>query len=331
MNELIKAVKFSSKIAHSFTQYGSKNQLDTVRLLNQAGLSFELCSHGDAWIDAENLETFLKLFKEQASDLNDMSLIERVGHHALDLKSWGVLDSVLKMIRSSKDIYHNPQRFLSYFIFPAPPVKKISLSDHSVCFEVPFFFEEYPHVFSYLKSCFEVIATFLGEPLATVLWDDNIITISWSYKQKLLLDQDSYNLNPELIKNIIDTIENNQSEIQALQAKLSEKSIELERYQEIKSLDQSQTCWTSHDKKWFEDQVSKLQDYFLRAQQMVTILAGSEKKTKFVKEAMKKVHWNNVPELFPETVDKIKRRLNSDDFEEHDPLPTDQQFQLELQ
>ncbi len=134
-----------------------------------------------------------------------------------------------------------------------------------------------------------------------------------------------------MIKNIIDTIESSHSEIQALQAQLAKKNIELERYHEIKSLDQSQVCWTSHDKKWFEDQVIKLQDYFLRAQQMVTILAGSEKKSKFVKEAMKKVHWNNVPELFPETVEKLKKRLNSDDFEDHEPASRDQKFQLELQ
>ncbi len=324
-------MQFSSKIAHSFIQYGSKNQLDIVRLLNQAGLSFELCNHGDAWIAADNLENFLKLVKEQASDQKDMSLIEKVGHQALDLKAWGVLDSVLKMIRSTKDIYHNPQRFLSYFIFPAPPIKKLSTSETSMRFEVPFFFEEYPHIYSYLKTCFEVVATYLGEPSANVTWDDNVIQIDWSNKQNLLLDHDTYNLNPELVKNIIETIESSHSEIQALQAQLAQKNLELERYQEIKSLDQSQTCWTSHDKKWFEDQVSKLQDYFLRAQQMVTILVGSEKKSKFVKEAMKKVHWNNVPELFPETVEKLKHRLNSEEYIEIDPSSRDQKFQLELQ
>ncbi len=324
-------MQFSSKIAHSFVQYGSRNQLDTVRLLNQSGLSFELCSHGDAWIDADNLETFLKLFKENASDINDMSLIEKVGHQALDLRAWGVLDSVLKMLRSSKDIYHNPQRFLSYFIFPAPPIKKLSSTETSVHFEVPFFFEEYPHIYSYIKACFEVLSTFLGEPLASVTWDNNLIHINWANKQNLLLEQEAYNLNPELIKNIIETIESSNVEIRSLQAKIAEQTLTLARYQEIKSLDQSQTCWTSHDKKWFEDQVSKLQDYFLRAQQMVTILAGSEKKSKFVKEAMKKVHWNNVPELFPETVLRLKSRLNSNDYFENEHLKQDQKFQLELQ
>lgn len=305
--------------------------MDVVRLLNQAGLSFELCNHADAWIAAENLENFLRLFKEQASDQKDMSLVETVGHQALDLKAWGVLDSVLKMIRSPKDIYHNPQRFLSYFIFPAPPIKKLESSETSMRFEVPFFFEEYPHIYSYLKSCFEVVATFLGEPSANVIWEDNRIQIDWSNKQNLLLEQESYNLNPELIKNIIETIEHSQLEIQALQAELAQKNLELERYQEIKNFDQSQTCWTSHDKKWFEDQVTKLQDYFLRAQQMVTILAGSEKKSKFVKEAMKKVHWNNVPELFPETVEKLKSRLNSENIVDNDHSTRDQKFQLELQ
>lgn len=324
-------MQFSSKIAHSFIQYGSKNQIDVVRLLNQAGLSFELCNHGDAWIAADNLESFLKLFKEQASDQKDMSLIEAVGHQALDLKAWGVLDSVLKMIRSSKDIYHNPQRFLSYFIFPAPPIKKLDSSETSMRFEVPFFFEEYPHIYSYLKACFEVIATFLGEPSANVSWDDNVIQIDWSNKQNLLLEQDNYNLNPELIKNIIETIESSQLEIQSLQAQIAQKNLELERYKEIKDLDESKTHWTSHDKKWFEDQVTKLQDYFLRAQQMVTILAGSEKKSKFVKEAMKKVHWNNVPELFPETVEKLKGRLNSDNYVDNEQSSRDQKFQLELQ
>ncbi len=163
-------MKFSSKIAYSFIQYGSKNQLDIVRLLNQAGLSFELCNNGDSWIAADNLEVFLKLVKEQASDQKDMTLIEKVGHQAVDLKAWGVLDSVLKMIRSSKDLYHNPQRFLSYFIFPAPPIKKLNFSETSVQFEVPFFFEEYPHIYSYLKACFEVVSTYLGEPAASAVW-----------------------------------------------------------------------------------------------------------------------------------------------------------------
>lgn len=324
-------MQFSSKIAHSFIQYGLKNQLDIVPLLNQASLSYELCNHGDAWIAADNLEAFLKLVKEQVSDQKDMALIENVGHQALELKSWGVLDSVLKMIRSPKDIYQNPQRILSYFIFPAPPVKKLSSAETSIRFEVPFFFEEYPHIYSYLKSCFEVLSTFLGEPSANVFWEGNVIQIDWSNKQKLMLDQDFYNLNPELIKNIIETIETRQLEIQTLQAQMTQKNLELERYKEIQSLDQSQTCWTSHDKKWFEDQVSKLQDYFLRAQQMVTILSASEKKSKFVKEAMKKVHWNNVPELFPETVEKLKNRLNSNEHFENEQASRDQKFQLELQ
>lgn len=328
-------MKFSSKIAHSFIQFGSKSELDTVRLLNQSQLSFEISSNTDSWVLADNLEMFLKLVREQTSDQNNMSVIENVAHQAVELKAWGVLDSVLKMIRAPEDIYHNPQRFLSYFIYPAPPVKKIESTENSVKFEVPFFFEEYPHVFTYLKSCFEVISRFLGEPASTATWQGNLIQIDWSQKQESFIDPEAYNLNPELIKDIIETIERNHAEIQFLNATIAERNLQLERYKEIEVLDDSQTCWTSHDKKWFEDQVSKLQDYFLRAQQMVTILAGSEKKTKFVKEAMKKVHWNNVPELFPETVEKLKLRLNSE-FDSKNKLDSessdrDQKFQLELQ
>lgn len=306
--------------------------MDVSGLLTSSGLSFEICSHPDSWVNADNLEHFLRQLCEQNDSADEMTLVESVGLQASELRAWGVLDSVLKMIRSPKDIFQQPQRFLSYFIYPAPPIKKVSSELESIKFEVPFFFEEYPYTFTYLKSCFASVTQFIGATPVQVSWENNVISIDWSTEQKDLLQEANYNLNPELIQSIIDTIEANNAEIRDLQAQLANKTMENEKLLEMQDKDVQSMCWTTHDKKAFEDQIMKLQDYFFRAQQLVTILAGADNKSKFVREAMRKVHWNNVPQLFPETVNQLKAKLSSNQPMKNElGDPKDSVFQLELQ
>ena len=53
---------------------------------------------------------------------NEESLITAVGHQCKDLRAWGVLDSVIKMMQKPQDLFLQPHRLLSYFVSPAPPV-----------------------------------------------------------------------------------------------------------------------------------------------------------------------------------------------------------------
>lgn len=331
-------MQFSSKITCSFIQYASQNQIEVTSLLTSSGLSYEISSHPDSWVSSESLERFLRQFAQSDPGDEGLSVIENVGLQAPKLKAWGVLDSVLRMIRSPEDILSQPQRILSHFISPAPPIKRIASELQSIHFEVPFFFEEYPYTFTYLKSCFTSIFKFIGDysTAVNIQWENNRIKISWSKNQKEMFQkEENYNLDPELIRNIIDTIESNHTEIRDLKVQLENKSLEIERLKQVQGKNSWPLGWTDQDRRSFENHILKLQDYFLRAEQLITILSALDHETKFSKAAMKKVCWNNVPKLFPETVQRLQSKLYSEDGAfysvEDQNFKRDQGFQLELQ
>lgn len=323
-------MQFSGKITHAFINYGLKHQLDVMDMLDRANLSFEVASSPDAWLPSQNVEAFLALFAEE-SVAETGQVVINVGHMSPELKAWGVLDSVLKMMRSPKDLYLQPDRFLSYFVSPPPPIQKKDATESRIIFEVPIYFDEYPNTCLYLKSCLESLAVYANKDLAQVSWQDNVITINWEQNQSSLLSEENYYFNPELVKSIIETVESNQFTIDQLRKELEQKEKELSRLKEIQeSAHVEDIHWTTADRHWFESEILKLQDYFSRAQQLVTILVGSDRKSRLVKEAMKKVRWNNVPDSFPQTIGHLRHRIRKEG-----PIPQqdqqDTQFKLEIQ
>lgn len=324
-------MQFSGKITHAFINYGVKHQIDVMDMLDRANLTLEIASNPEAWLPSQNVEAFLSIFAEETVSEVSGQIITNVGHKSPELKAWGVLDSVLKMMRSPKDLYLQPDRFLSYFVSPPPPIAKKEVTESRIVFEVPIFFDEYPNTCLYLKCCLESLAVYANKDLAQVIWNDNLISITWEQAQSSLLSEENYYFNPELVKSIIETVECNQVTIDRLRTELTQKEKELSRLKEIQSLESSEDIqWTTEDRNWFESEILKLQDYFSRAQQLVTILVGADRKTRLVKEAMKKVRWSNVPESFPQTIGHLRHRIRSEG-----PLPIenkeDSQFKLEIQ
>ncbi|MCO5113159.1 MAG: hypothetical protein M9899_03185 [Bdellovibrionaceae bacterium] len=324
-------MQFSGKITHAFINYGLKHQLDVMDMLDRANLTLEVASNPEVWLSSQNVEAFLALFAEESVAGTTGSIIENVGHKSPELKAWGVLDSVLKMMRSPKDLYLQPDRFLSYFVSPPPPIEKKEVTESRIVFEVPIFFDEYPNTCMYLKSCLESLTVYANKDLAQVNWVDNVISITWEQSQSSLLNEENYYFNPELVKSIIETVECNQFTIDHLRKELEQKEKELSRLKEIQaSAHVEDIHWTTEDRNWFESEILKLQDYFSRAQQLVTILVGSDRKTRLVKEAMKKVRWSNVPDSFPQTIGQLRKRIR-----EEGPIPQldqqDTQFKLEIQ
>src|ERR1051325_2650402 len=108
------------------------------------------------------MESFLGVVNRQIKNLED------VAHRAVDLKSWGPLDSVLKLMDSPQEILAQPERFLSYFISPPPPVANVKKSRDSLSFETPISEQEFPLVTSYLKAAIEALPTFVGRPMVQV-------------------------------------------------------------------------------------------------------------------------------------------------------------------
>src|SRR3954462_12363466 len=57
------------------------------------------------WIEAPKMEALLRFFQQTYGLNSTDSIVTEAGHRSKDLRSWGVLDSVLRMVQNPKDMY----------------------------------------------------------------------------------------------------------------------------------------------------------------------------------------------------------------------------------
>lgn len=271
-------------------------------------LSDEFLKDPTSWLEPKLVEEFLQSVESKFSNtLKEENLIQAVGHNSKELKAWGVLDSVLRMMERPQDTFTQPQRFISYFISPAPPIANFVKKADTVKFDLPISFEEYPSVCTYMVAALEVLPMFMGGQLAEAKWKGTQISISWSQQQASFSagEVQTRVLAPQFVEDLMETLEKTEKA-------LEEKSRELERIkQENSAAAQSQT---QDLERWFRiyrsfnrysQQVAKLHDYFTRSKQLVTLLIAQERMSPQVKEAMKRVNWDLVQEQYPEVIDSL--------------------------
>ena len=191
---------FSGKITHSILLCLEKEGLEVSNFEELTDIPGEFLKEPTYWLEAQPVEDFLSLMCEHYSEhFQPESLVARSGHISGELRAWGVLDSVLRMMKAPEDIFHYPHRFMSYFISPPPPIGSLHRTRRSLSFEVPISYDEYPFVAEFLKSSFEALPTFMGQSMAKVDWRGNTIKIDWSEQEDLLLPQDEGSANPEFV------------------------------------------------------------------------------------------------------------------------------------
>ncbi len=308
-------MNFSGKITNSTILFLQAQGIELSEICEAADMPSEFLKDPTSWLDARKVENFLA----QAENFAVMRLgvdrmFERVGHAATDLKAWGVLDSVLRMIEKPNDIFLQPQRFISYFISPAPPIANIKRHLNAVTFDIPISFEEFPCVATYLRAAIEAVPLFMGAQMAEASWQTNCLSICWDQSQSLLLDEHSIHrryMAPEVMQTLVATLEKTEQ-------KLVEKTRELEKIKNENALAaQSQVPqideFTRFRKQYadFQQQVLRLQDYFTRSQQLITLLIGQDRMSSQVREAMKRVNWDKVQQNFPKVTQQILDRLDN--------------------
>jgi len=136
-------VFFSCKITNSVIRHLHSQGQDLDPIIEAIDVPKEFLEDPSYWLDAAKIETFLREVDLSFTE-GTQSIITKIGHLCPTLKSWGVLDSVLRMMKEPQDMFSQPQRFLSYFISPAPPICDISRKDDSVSFTIPLTPEEFP-------------------------------------------------------------------------------------------------------------------------------------------------------------------------------------------
>ncbi len=333
---------FSCKISNSILTHLGRSGEDLEGLYDHTDLPAEFLRDPSYWLEAEKMESLLTYFQQQYSHISETeSLFTLVGHQTKDLRSWGVLDSVLRMFGSPQEIYSQPERFLSYFVSPAPPIGRLRRQGSVVQFDVPISSSQYPRVTEFLAAAMEALPLYGGKQMASVKWIESTVRIDWSEDQQSLLGQDyeARSLHPDLLKNILSDLERSQKQLEETRLlllvrdrEISELKAEAEKIKTVASLQTLSTPsagspardnellshWArvlNHEvmspAQWTLNHIYRLNDYMARAQQLITILIGQGRHTPQVQEAMRRVDWafvqGETPKVVRQAVGGIKR------------------------
>lgn len=316
---------FSCKISHSILTYLDRQGADLTALFEACEYPSEFLRNPSHWLEAQKLEDLLGFIMREYKRLaREDDLITEAGHACKDLRSWGVLDSVLRMVQSPKDIFAQPDRFMSYFVSPAPPVANVLREPEAVFFELPIAATQYPLVTTYLRAAFEALPTYVGKPMASCTWSEIRVAIHWSEDQESLFtsEQDeATHLNPDVVRGVVANLEQTQKQLEETKALLASRELELKALKSaaVQAVPRASGKAQTSQQSWFAlaqglkaevtqpaqavlNDVFRLSDYLARAQQLVTLLVAQGRQSAQVTEAMRRVDWDFVKTETPVVV-----------------------------
>jgi len=335
-----RVVYFSGKVPNSIYSYLARKNVDFEGFFELSDLPAELLRDPTCWLDAKQVETFLASVEREFGGIStEHSLITDVGLQCHELRSWGVLDSVLKMMSDPQDIFGQPQRILSYFISPAPPVANVQRTSESISFDLPLAPEEYPYFSEYLKAAFEGLPQYASKEMALVGWTQTRMQINWDRSQASLFESEraDVNMKPEFMRALLKTLEDSQIELeqQKKHSLVKEKEVNLLKAKllelEIAHKRGAELSLTDGQAELIKSQCFRLIDYLGRAQQLVTLLVKQDRMDRQVQEAMRRVDWQKVMASIPEIRESLAAKVpSSTQVNEHKPLTIESEQSIEL-
>lgn len=322
---------FSSKVTNAILSYLDRRGEDISPVLSIIDFPEEFMRDPAYWVNAEQLESWLQLFVEHFPPLERSDLLEEVGMQIPELRAWGVLDSVLKMMPRPQEIMNQPERFLSYFISPAPPVANLRREMYRVAFDLPISTEQFPLTTSLLKAAFSVLPCYVGQIPAKCEWSDIHFSLSWSQEMVSLLpieEQNGHRISPELMQSIIEQLEQNQRELEKRNEELVRKNEELvaahkelQAHIDIKMFNEKMKGLSEFALVVAKDlqvpadtlsqEIMRMQDYMVRAQQVITLMNGLEKNSPLLKEILRRVDWEWAKNYFHKSLKESEEALTS--------------------
>ena len=128
---------FSGKVTNSIMVFLDRSGFDGDRMQDLTSLPQEYLRDPTGWVEATAVEELFELVERELGSALTDALATEVGHSCPDLRAWGVLDSVIRMMPRSQDLFLQPERFISYFVSPAPPLADIVRKHNEVEFSIP--------------------------------------------------------------------------------------------------------------------------------------------------------------------------------------------------
>lgn len=284
---------------------------DITSLYEISPVPMELMKDSSYWVTAPDMESFLESICNLSVKKN---LIEKAGHESPKLHAWGVLDSVLRMMPRPQEVFLKPEQFLSYFISPKPPVENFIKDTNGVSFDFPLPAEQYPHVTTYLKSAFEALPLYVNETFARCHWQNIKLEISWDPAQNTIFENKEvgHQISPELFQQLMEDLQKTQLEREDLLKQISDFEIKVKDLEKQNPNPPSANLnplpmeeISANETNPFHtlgQNMARMHDYMVRAQQLVTVLASPNKTNSTAKDAMKKVDWDFVKTQYPQII-----------------------------
>lgn len=305
---------FSGKISNAFIKYLESKNEDLSFVYDSAPI--ELLQDPSAWISAPDLEQLISKIISQPVKERSSDLVVEVGHQTPCLHSWGVLDSVLKMISHPREVFKQPDRFISYFISPEPPIENLVRSENSIAFDLPLMAEQYPLVSKYLMAAFEALPLYTGKSLGQCSWEHIHVKINWPIESDTFVKDEniSSHLSPTFLQSIIEELQINQKNLEEKNRELMHKNIQLLNAQkelgknqgglstDIEQIQLKIVVNNDLDLNQISQNLARLHDYMVRAQQLITMLTGQIKMNAGIKEIMRRIDWDHVKSQYPVTI-----------------------------
>lgn len=314
----------SCKISNSVISYLSLKGEDLSSLYEHSFLPVEMMQDSSYWMSAHEMETFLEQVCKLPMARTEANLLEKIGHNVSEIRAWGVLDSVLRMMPRPQEIFNKPERFLSYFISPEPPIENLIQTENSISFDLPLHAEQYPLVTTYLRAAFESLPLYVGQGLASCQWQGIHLKIDWQTKQESIFHQDpGHQISPVLLENVVEELQKHQLELEEKNRELQRKNEELQQaHKDLQDFLRNKTETLPKAPVFSEmtfdnefpgrvigQNLSRLHDYMVRAQQLITMLAAQGKNSKQnqetikqTQEAMRRVDWEFVKTQYPRII-----------------------------
>jgi len=310
----------SCKISYSALVFAERQGVQLESFFESQNQPVEFLKDPTAWLPVDQLENFLSDLCEHVGACDSETYIREVGQAAFELRAWGVLDSVLKMVESPKDVFGQPDRFVSYFLSPHPSVKIFENEEHHIFFAMDLNTEAFPLLASYLMGAVEGLPVYMNQPVAQMSPKGPGLLLEWAQEQASLLSEDDKRVrqfDPEMVQSVMESLYDHQLSFEKQRqeqgvgsgsvptAGMSSEDVEKMVRAEVEKRLQ---VWQDQ-KKSFEDTIFtikndfyKLYDYFTRAQQLITLISGTARKAS-VREAMRRVDWPYVQKEFPEMIE----------------------------
>lgn len=216
--------EISCRITSSIIAYVRKEKKNLGRLLEGIELSEEHLLDTNSWVSTEVVDT---LFNRLEEIFFDNQIVYKVGLASSRLKSWGVLDSVFRMIGEPRLIYHQAKKFTSYF-YKNIDIRTVEKSDFHIILK--FSNKQLtPQHIQYLQGAFESIPMYwdIGAAFSQKI-DDQTFEFRWENKQLFFGKKDTQvSLSPQLIQDTIIQLEKTIALIEKKNRELQEKNDEL--------------------------------------------------------------------------------------------------------